>query len=117
MSESKMPLPPGMDAAESPVMDLDGAELAAANEEMPVEIPKPLPKKKIKVVANRPGFIFSERKNVGDKFEVMQHELGSWMDCEDPHEQKQHLLRLKAKKQKVNAGAIRDQDKSIAAVE
>jgi hypothetical protein len=123
-NNSRMPAPPNKavlednpEAAPQPVLDLDGnsEDLDAASEPAPVAIPKPLPKKKIKVEANRAGFIHNHRKVGGDKFEVYEHELGSWMDCEDPVEQKKHLERMKAKKQKVNRQAIQDHKDEIAA--
>lgn len=115
--KSQMPPPPGMEveSPESPVLDLDGfPEAPAVVEPPPVVIPPPVVKRKLKVVANRPGFIHSERKNAGDKFEVTEKELGSWMDCEDPQQQKMHLARMKDKKRKVNASAVRDQEKELA---
>lgn len=119
MSEGKsqMPPPPGMEveSPEAPVLDLDGhAEVVAPVPAPPVEIPKPPSRKKIKVVANRPGFIHSVRRAAGDKFEVTEGELGSWMDCEDPMEQKKHLARIADKKRKINAKSIRDQEKELA---
>jgi hypothetical protein len=113
-----MPAPPkaaledNPELAMDPIMDLDGQpELDAASEDMPAEvvIPKPVSKKKLKVTANMPGFIHSERKAVGQKFEVHEHELGSWMDCDDPVEHKKHLARIAEKKKKVNQKSILDQ--------
>lgn len=115
--QPKMPAPPKAALADYPeleqpaVSDLDGQpELDAASEEMPmpVEMPKPVSKKKIKVTANRAGFIHQERKGAGDKFEVHEHELGSWMDCDDPLEHKKHVARMAAKKMAGRALAEKD---------
>lgn len=103
--KKNIPAPPGAEMPDVPV---------AVEAEAPV-IPKPISKKKIKVIANREGFIFNERKSPGSKFEVPSHLLGSWMDCEDPVEQEAHLKRLRAKKQAVNARSIADHEADIAA--
>lgn len=125
-NQSRMPLPPKAvvdqhpELEPQPVHDLDGhPELDAADESMPEEvvIPKPVSKKKLKVTANRFGFIHQERKNPGDKFEVMERELGSWMDCDDPVEQKKHLARLVEKNRKVNKQAEKEQEEELAADE
>lgn len=124
---SRMPPPPNKAALEDnpellqdSVRDLDGQpELDAGSEDMPseVEIPKPVSKRKLKVVANRQGFIYQERKAEGDEFEVHEHELGSWMDCKDPLEHKKHLARISAKKKGINKRAVADQAREIAADE
>lgn len=111
--KSQMPPPPG-----ESVVDLDGSsELDVAAEELPVAPPKPVARKKLKVVANRHGYIFSERKVPGDEFEVHEHELGSWMDCMDPVEQKKHVARVSAKKKAVNARAVKDHERELEADE
>lgn len=123
---SRMPAPPKSVLEDHPelapvvVNDLDGQpELDPAFEDMPaeVEMPKPVSKKKLKVVATRAGYIHQERKAEGAKFEVMEHELGSWMDCEDPIEHKKHLARIALKKKKVNQKGILDQMRENAAAE
>lgn len=126
---SQMPPPPNKAALveenpemnEAPVDDLDGLpELDAASEAEPIEpppLPKPVSRRKIKVVANRQGYIFCERKNVGDKFEVLESQLGSWMDCEDPVEQKKHQMRVEEKRKRANRRAIAEQARETSAVE
>lgn len=106
--------------AEAPINDLDGQpELDAATEDEPEEvvIPKPVSKKKHKVVANRAGYIHNERKVAGQEFEVHEHQLGSWMDCKDPVMHKKHLANIKAKTQKINKKAIAEQEEENAAGE
>ncbi len=124
--KSKMPPPPQAvvedhpELLEAPVNDLDGQpELEAASEDMPEEvvIPKPVSRRKLKVVATRAGFIHQERKVEGSRFEVMEHELGSWMDVEDPVEQKKHLARIAEKKKRANRKAVADDKREIAADE
>ena len=110
-----MPPPPkAVDHSDSLQGVPDLGDLDVASEEMPVAKPAPLLKKKLKVVANRAGFIFQERKVAGDKFEVHEHELGSWMDCEDPVEHKKHVKRLQDKKKKINSQAVKDHENELA---
>lgn len=126
MSRNKMPAPPSanLEAGEhekEPVIDLDGQpELDAASEEMPQPAPpapKPVSKRMIKVRALRAGFIHNERKVEGDKFEVTEKELGSWMECMDPLEQKRHSERITAKRKAVNARGVRDHEREIERAE
>lgn len=115
MAKNKMPKPPGAIPEDQDIDDMEmSPELEAASEEMPVEIPKVVSKKKLKVRATRAGFIHNERKVENDKFECHQHELGSWMECEDPMEQKRHLQRLLDKKKKANLKGIKEQEEELA---
>lgn len=111
-----MPPPPGM-----PGESQSGSgqhELAAASEPTPVPVaPKPMSKKKISVRALRAGWIHNERKVENDRFDVSPQELGSWMECLDPVEQKKHLANIAAKKKLANHKAIKDHERDIQADE
>lgn len=112
---NKMPPPPGV--SPEALENIEQHDLDAANEAEPVAAPvtpKPAAKKRLKVRALRAGFIHQERKVENDKFEVYPNELGSWMECEDPVEQKRHLERLAAKKKKANQRGIEDQRRELA---
>jgi hypothetical protein len=104
------------------VPDLDGA--AEEQEELPpVAPPKPSVKKKIKVRALAPGFIHSERKQLlpeghpHEWFEIHPHQLGKWMECQDPVEQRKHVAAQEAKRRRINAEAVRMDEEDRAAVE
>ena len=125
----KAPPPPPMAAEEENpdlipdmVPDLDG-QPEAQEEIPPVQPPKPAPKKKIKVRAIAPGFIHSERKQLlpsghpQEFFEVHEHQLGKWMECQDPVEQRKHLARLEAKRRRINAESVKFDQEDRAAVD
>jgi hypothetical protein len=118
-----MPLPPinsrSEDHQKESARDLEGSpDLDAAHEEMPtVEPPKPRSNRTIKVTANRAGFIHQHRKVAGDKFEVHEHQLSDWMDCDDPVEHKKFKQRHEAHRRAVNAAAIAEDKRDKEAVE
>jgi hypothetical protein len=116
MQNSQMPLPPSARSEASEKQhDLD-----AANEAMPVAAPiapKPHSKRKIAVTANAIGYIHCERRSVGAKFLVTENELGHWMTCDDPVEQKRHLAKIKAKTQEANKASLAEDEQDRLAGE
>ena len=92
MAKKDMPPPPGA--------DLEAQEESGDQPE--VAMPKVVFKKKLKVMATRAGFHGQHRKVAGDKFEVHEHELGDWMECEHPVERKKHEDSIKARNKKLN---------------
>lgn len=82
--------------------ELQAAEEAAREEQPAAVIPPPVSRKKLKVRAKHAGFIHNARRSAGDSFEVYLHELGDWMECEDPVERKKHDQAIKARNKKIN---------------
>lgn len=112
-----MPPLPNKAAENDELPELDVASEEAPEEQPAAPPPQPIAKRMIKVKANRAGFIKQERKVAGDVFEVEEHQLGAWMDCVDPVMQKKHLKRIADKNKAINAKAIRDHEREIAADE
>jgi hypothetical protein len=107
-----MPIPPGAKpAVQEELLDVaNEAPVSAPVPPTPIA-PKVASQKRIKVVAIRPGFIFQERKAPGDKFEVTENQLGSWMKCEDSVEQRKHEQRMLARNRAINAAAMREDER------
>lgn len=114
MAKNLMPPLPGASPEEVEQHDLDVADEAMPVPKMDPVISKAISKKKLKVKALRAGFIHHERKIEGDLFEVTQDELGSWMECQEPLEQKKHVERTMAKKKKANNVGINEHRRDLA---
>ena len=108
-----MPKPPGASSEYSE----KSVELSVANEPVPVPTPvapKAVSNKKIKVRALRNGFIHNVRRSPGDEFEVVEKELGDWMLCLDPSEQKKHHARSEDRRKSANRRAAEEDRRELA---